>query len=131
MVGDRYFKRLGTFSGVAACDLTLIESETMETIEDEYGVSLEYGELRRNIVTREVRLNDLVGTEFSIGEVSLRGTSLCEPCAHILKTEQPEMLRGLAHKSGLRARILTDGIIRVGDVIQRAQALTSGAETSR
>lgn len=120
LVGDRYFKRVGTFSGQAggARDLTLIESETIEALEVDYKVGLRYGDLRRNLVTLGVRLPDLVEQEFSVGEVIVRGTALCEPCAHIIKARRPEMLRAMTHKSGLRARILTDGMIRVGDIIQ-------------
>ena len=72
----------------------------------------------RNIVTRNVPLNHLVGKEFTIGEVRIRGIRLCEPCDHLQKLTGKKVLKGLIHRGGLRAQILTKGTIRVGDKIQ-------------
>jgi MOSC domain-containing protein YiiM len=76
---------------------------------------------RRNIVTDGVSLNDLVGKEFYVGEVRIRGIRLCEPCSYLAKISFPEILKGLVHKGGLRAQILSEGLIRVGDTIHVAE----------
>ena len=100
-------------------EITLIESESFEGLKREIGLDLNPSEGRRNIVTRGVALNHLVGQEFTVGSVKLRGHRLCEPCAHLQKiSQQPAILGGLIHRGGLRAEILSDGIIRVGDVIE-------------
>jgi MOSC domain-containing protein YiiM len=119
--GDRYFKRAGTYSRHPGSgrQITLIESEAVEALEQEYGVALGSGESRRNLVTRGVPLNHLVNREFRVGSVTLRGTRLCEPCLHLERlTARKGTRRGLVHRGGLRADILTDGVIRVGDAIQ-------------
>lgn len=119
--GDRYFKRTGTFSDPKwgpDFEVTLIEIETIEALAGEKGIALEPKEARRNIVTRGIALNHLVGREFRIGDVALlRGIRLCEPCSHIERLTQPGVLSGLIHRGGLRARILTRGTIRVGDAV--------------
>jgi len=117
--GDRYAAKLGTFSKDPGSgrDVTLIESEAIEALKRDYQVELEAGESRRNIVTRGISLNHLVGKEFRVGEVVLRGTRLCEPCAHMEKLTVKGALRGLIHRGGLRAEIVKGGTIRVGDVI--------------
>jgi MOSC domain-containing protein YiiM len=119
--GDRYFKRTGTYSPHPGSgrQITLIESEAVEALEQEYGVALGPGESRRNVVTRGVPLNHLVDREFRVGSVTLRGTRLCEPCLHLERlTARKGTRRGLVHRGGLRADILTDGVIRVGDAIR-------------
>ena len=73
---------------------------------------------RRNVVTLGVRLNDLVGQEFCVGAVRIRGLRLCEPCSYLAKRSVPEVLKGLVHKGGLRAQILSEGVIGVGDRIE-------------
>ena len=117
--GDRYFTKLGTYSNSPGSgrDVTLIEIEAVEALKREYDVVLDPGRSRRNIVTRGVALNHLVGREFEIGEVVLRGTRLCEPCAHMEKLTVKGALRGLIHRGGLRAEIISGGVIRVGDAI--------------
>jgi MOSC domain-containing protein YiiM len=72
---------------------------------------------RRNIVTHGIALNHLVEKQFNIGAVILRGTRLCEPCVHLEKLSQAGAMRGLIHRGGLRAEIVTGGTIRVGDEI--------------
>ena len=117
--GDRYFNQEGTFSKpLPDYELTLIEIEAIEDFKREFGVELEAGDGRRNVVTRGVSLNDLVGQEFQVGEVRLRGIRLCEPCSHLARLSHRAVVRGLRHKGGLRAQILTDGKIRVGDTVQ-------------
>lgn len=116
--GDRYALKQGTFyKPEPAYELTLIEAEAIEALPRDYNVELAAGEARRNIVTRGVPLNHLVGREFTIGNVRIRGIRLCEPCEHLQKLTGKPMIKGLRHRGGLRAQILTQGTIRVGDTI--------------
>jgi MOSC domain-containing protein YiiM len=119
--GDRYFNGAGVFSGKAApgrevTEVTLIEDEVIEHLQRNLGLDVSAPDSRRNIVTRSVALNDLVGVEFWVGETRLRGAGLCEPCASLVKSpENRHLLRGLVHKGGLRAQILSEGVIGIGD----------------
>ncbi|HEV8341863.1 MAG TPA: MOSC domain-containing protein [Candidatus Binatia bacterium] len=117
--GDRYFNQVGTYSNRPGTgrEVTLIEIEAIEALKRDYDIGLRPGESRRNIVTRGVPLNHLLGREFKVGEVRLRGARLCEPCSHLQKLTQQGVMRGLIHRGGLRAEILTGGVIRVDDVI--------------
>jgi MOSC domain-containing protein YiiM len=117
--GDRYFAELGTFSRDPGSGrhVTLIESEAIEGLKREYAVEIAPGQTRRNIVTRDVALNHLVDREFFVGKVRLRGTRLCEPCAHLERLTAHGAMRGLIHRGGLRAEIVTGGTIRIGDEI--------------
>ena len=116
--GDRYAKGQGTFyKPLPDFELTLIEAEAVEALKRDYGVDIAPGETRRNLVTRGVALNHLVGHEFQIGEVKIRGIRLCEPCDHLQRLTGPPVMKGLRHRGGLRAQILTQGTIHVGDVI--------------
>ena len=118
--GDRYAVNAGTFSEKPGTgrQITLIETEAIEAYEAELGESLTATETRRNLVTRGVRLNDLVGREFLVGEVRVLGCRLCEPCTHLVRlTGKEQVLPGLAKRGGLRAELLSDGVIRVGDRI--------------
>lgn len=119
--GDRYFEGHGTFSNAYARghDLTLIEAEALEGLKLPSG-RLASEEARRNVVTRGIDLNALVGKRFVIGEVECVGQRLCEPCAHLERLTEPGTLRGLIHRGGLRADVLTDGTLRVGDEIRVA-----------
>jgi MOSC domain-containing protein YiiM len=118
--GDRYAAKLGTYSNEPGSgrDVTLIEIEAIEALRRDYQIALEAGFTRRNIVTRGVYLNHLIGKEFSVGSVVLRGTRLCDPCAHMEKLTVKGALRGLIHRGGLRAEIVSGGMMRVGDVIR-------------
>jgi hypothetical protein len=108
--GDRYAAGRGTFSGPGrGYELTLVEAETL----DELNVSWERA--RRNVVTRGVSLNPLVGRRFRIGEVECIGRRLCEPCAHLEKVSGAGLLRPLVHRGGLRADIMVGGTIELGD----------------
>jgi MOSC domain len=108
--GDRYAVGRGTFSGPGrGYQLTLVEAETL----DELTVAWERA--RRNIVTRGVSLNPLVGRRFRIGEVECIGRRLCEPCAHLERVSGAGLLRPLVHRGGLRADILVGGTIELGD----------------
>jgi MOSC domain-containing protein YiiM len=116
--GDRYALKLGTFyKPKPDYELTLIEAEAIEALRRDYQVELTAGDARRNIVTRNVPLNHLVGKEFTIGEVRIRGIRLCEPCDHLEKVTGTPVIKGLLHRGGLRAQVLTRGTIRVGDVV--------------
>ena len=116
--GDRYALQQGTFyKPEPAFELTLIEAEAIEAIKTEYKVDLAPGEARRNLVTRGVPLNHLVGREFRIGDVLIRGIRLCEPCSHLEELTQQPVMKSLRHRGGLRAQILKEGTIRVGDPV--------------
>lgn len=124
--GDRYFSEIetGTFvewepdeERLAGYDLTLIEQETVDAIEREANVALAPGEHRRNIETRNVALNHLVGERFRVGDVVCRGDRLCEPCNYLERITQDGVLNALTHRGGLRADILDGGTIRPGDEV--------------
>ncbi len=118
--GDRYATRKGSFSAKPkpGRQLTLVEAEAIEALERELGLVLAPGETRRNLVTRGVPLNHLVGRDFTVGEVRLRGHELCEPCNDLARmSSKPQILPGLTHRGGLRAEILAGGVIRVGDLV--------------
>jgi hypothetical protein len=111
--GDRYFAGAGTWSDYpvqTGIDLTLIEAEVLDA------VGLAGAEARRNLVTRGIRLNELVGRRFRIGEIACYGDRLCEPCSHLARLTSVS-IDALLHRGGLRANILSDGEIIVGDRI--------------
>jgi MOSC domain-containing protein YiiM len=109
--GDRYFDADG------ASAVTLIEAEALVRLEREHGIPLQPAEARRNLLTRGVALNGLVGREFRVGEVVLRGVALCEPCLHLQQSTRRGVLRGLVRRGGLRAEIVSGGWMRSGDPI--------------
>jgi MOSC domain-containing protein YiiM len=117
--GDRYFNKLGTYSNDPGSgrDVTLIEIEAIEALKRDYQIELEPSQARRNIVTQGVALNHLVDREFKIGDVILRGTRLCDPCSHLEKLTRKGVMRGLIHRGGLRAEIISGGTLRPGDTI--------------
>ena len=120
--GDRYFEQKGTFSKPQPDrELTLIEAEAIEAMKRESGVDYGLSDSRRNLVTRGVPLNHLVGREFWIGAVKARGLRLCEPCSHLQKLSHEKVLPGLVHRGGLRAQILNEGMIRVGEVVKECE----------
>ena len=113
--GDRHVTGNGTFpSGLPGSALTLIEAEVCES----FAPPLAADEHRRNVVTRGIELNDLVGHDFLLGELRCRGMRLCEPCTVIDGYSERAVLRALVHRGGLRADILEDGELRVGDRVQ-------------
>jgi MOSC domain-containing protein len=120
--GDRYFRAGGdgTFyeEEKHGQDLTLIEAEAIEGLSADTGIELGPGEARRNVVTRGVALNDLVGRRFTVGEVEAVGNRLCDPCSHLEKLTQPGVLKGLVERGGLRADVVRGGAIRVGDELR-------------
>ena len=106
--GDRHFCADGAAPGQA---LTLIEAEALED------VGLTGAQSRRQMVVRGVRLNDLVGRRFRVGDVECAGVELCEPCLHLQRLTRPGIIKDLIHRGGLNADILTDGQIHVGDQV--------------
>lgn len=117
--GDRYVRGAGTFSDPngRGYDLTLVEAEALEELAAR-GVSLEPQEARRNVVVRDISLDALIGRRFRIGEVECFGQRRCEPCAHLERLTQKGVLRGLVHRGGLRADILSNGEIHTGDHVE-------------
>jgi MOSC domain-containing protein YiiM len=116
LVGDRYFAKEGTFSAKDGPDreVTLIEAEALEGLAHEYEITLEPFQARRNLLTRGVPLNHLVGKMFKVGNVVLRGIRLCEPCGHLERLTIKGVEKGLKHRGGLRAQILAGGVLEVG-----------------
>ena len=116
LVGDRYFEGCGTFSDCEpkgpGREITLIEGEVLAEL------ALSAAEARRNVVTEGVRLNELVGLKFRIGEVLIEGIRLCPPCTHLDQVTGKALLKPLADRGGLRANVLSDGVLRVGDAIR-------------
>ena len=106
--GDRHFHPEGAPAGQA---LTLVEAEEVER------VGLAPGATRRQVTVRGVRLNDLVGKRFRVGELECVGVELCEPCLHLQSMTRPGIIDDLLHRAGLNADVLTDGTISVGDEI--------------
>jgi hypothetical protein len=113
--GDRHVAGTGTFpSGLPGSALTLIEAEVCES----FAPALDPTEHRRNVVTRGIDLNALVGHEFLLGDVRCRGMRLCEPCRVLERYASRPLLRPLVHRGGLRADVLEDGVVSVGDVVR-------------
>jgi hypothetical protein len=110
--GDRYANGSGTFfeDGKDGQDVTLIEAEALEAT----GLSAE--DSGRNVVTRGIGLNDLVGKRFRIGAVELEGNRLCEPCATL--RDRTGVFRELVGRGGLRADVLVAGELHAGDEIE-------------
>src|SRR5208283_1418223 len=103
--GDRYFRGNGTFSSNPQkpdFEITLIQQEHVEMFASTSGVTFTPRDARRNLVTVGVDLNSLVGRDFRVGSVLIRGVRLCEPCNYLAKRTSPQILRGLVHKGGLR-----------------------------
>ena len=119
LLGDRYERGAGTFSNPRGrgYDLTLMEAEALEELAEK-GVELAPVEARRNLVVRGIALDDLIGRRFRIGEVECFGQRRCEPCSHLERLTRPGVLRGLVHRGGLRADVLSGGGIRTGDRIE-------------
>ena len=108
MVGDRYAE---------SRDITLIEAEALEGLLTDTGIELSPAESRRQVLTRGIRLNDLVGRRFVVGGVECVGEELCEPCNHLQSVTRPGVLRGMVHRAGLRADIVSGGRIAIGDAV--------------
>jgi MOSC domain-containing protein YiiM len=106
--GDRYGDK----------DITLFEAEAIEGLRADTGLELKPSEIRRNVMTRGVSLNDLLGHRIRVGEVEAVVTELCHPCSHLQKLTQPGVLRGLVNRGGLNADVVAGGAIGVGDTVE-------------
>jgi MOSC domain-containing protein YiiM len=116
--GDAHFRAPGTRrrpGNQNGRDITLIEAEAIEGLAADTGIELEPWEGRRNVLTRGIALNDLVGRRFRVGGAECVGRRLCDPCSHLQSLTQPGVLRGLVDRGGLRADVVVGGAIAVGD----------------
>jgi hypothetical protein len=123
--GDRYFLGAGYYSPrpyprEGGRHVTLIEAEVLDALRLDEGIILAAAESRRNLVTRGIALNTLLDRQFMIGNVRCEGVGLCEPCTYLEELTGQSLLRPLVHRGGLRAKIMTDGIISLGDSVQIA-----------
>ena len=120
--GDRYAAGTGFYSqrptDPGAREVTLIEAETLDALRAEHGIELGVAQHRRNLTVRGVRLGELLGQRFSVGEVVLEGVRDCPPCEHLELMTGKRVLRPLLERGGLRARIVVGGRMRVGDAVQ-------------
>lgn len=125
IVGDRYYSAQGTFSerlkDLPDFELTLIEQEQIQRFNDITSLDYSGYDFRRNIVTEGINLNELVDKTFTVGNVSCRGIRLCEPCGHLAKQLGTEILDHMINRGGLRAQILSDGQIQLGDTLTLAR----------
>ena len=112
--GDRYFDA-GPDNAI-----TLIQAEALEGLLADTGIELSHEASRRQVLTRGIDLNALVGKRFLVGDVLCEGVELCEPCNHLQGITQPGVLRGLVHRAGLRAQVLEGGTIAPGDAVRPA-----------
>ncbi len=113
--GNRYYWDDGAAPPGRA--VTLIASEAVEAVANEGDVSIEPAATRRNVLTRGIDVNALVGKRFRIGSVECEGVELCEPCQTLEAMTQPGVIKAFVHRGGLNADILTDGEISVGDAV--------------
>ena len=115
IVGDRHFKDFND----PYCQLSLIESENIDYYNLKYGLDIPYINFRRNIVTKGIQLNELVGKKLKIGKVNLEGIDLCRPCRHLTEMlSQDNILKEFLRRGGLRCQILSSSSINIGDDIQ-------------
>jgi MOSC domain-containing protein YiiM len=116
--GNRYYWADGDAPPGRA--VTLVAVEAMDAVASEGEVSIEPAATRRNVLTRGIDVNGLVGKRFRIGDVECEGVELCEPCSHLESMTQRGAIKALVHRAGLNADILNDGEIRVGDPVALA-----------
>ncbi|MDX1587347.1 MAG: MOSC domain-containing protein [Oleiphilaceae bacterium] len=125
IVGDRHYRPRGT---APATQITLIAEEAVSAFNQAHGLSVPPGEFRRNLITCGVDLNALPGREFSVGAVRLRGIEPCDPCSVLGRILQqpdltpPQVVKALMGQGGLRAEVLSTGVIRVGDAVVTGDA---------
>ena len=115
IVGDRHFKEFNDPFN----QLSLIESENVDYYNIKYGLNIPYIDFRRNIITKGIKLNDLVGKKLKIGSVELEGMDLCRPCRHLTEMlDQENILKEFLRRGGLRCQILSSSSISIGDEIK-------------
>ena len=115
ILGDRHYKDFND----PYCQLSLIEAENIDYYNLKYSLNIPYVNFRRNIVTKGVQLNDLVGKKFSIGNVKVEGIDLCRPCRHLTEVlNQSNIIKEFLRRGGLRCQILSSSEIHVGDEIK-------------
>ena len=115
IIGDRHFKDYND----PYCQLTLIESENIDFYNTKYGLNISYVDFRRNIITKEIRLNNLIGKKFLIGKAEVEGIDLCRPCRHLTEVlNQRNILKEFLRRGGLRCRVLNSSLIKIGDKIK-------------
>jgi MOSC domain-containing protein YiiM len=112
LTGDRYFGR---------GDITLIEQEALDAFREDTGIDVTHAEMRRQVLTTGIRLNDLLNKRFRVGGVEAVGAEWCEPCNHIEGLTYPGVLKGMVHRAGLRADIVQPGTISVGDEVDEVR----------
>ena len=118
--GDRYFLGVGSYSRWPGTgrEVSLIEAEVIEALRRDHGLDLGDGRSRRNVVTSGIPLLGLIGRHFRIGTAVFRGERPCEPCAYLERRIGPGLLEALKGKGGLRAKVVEEGVLRVGDAIE-------------
>ena len=115
IIGDRHFRDKNNPKN----QLTLIESENIDYYNKKFDVQIPYINFRRNIITKGIKLNDLIGKQLIIGEVRVRGNDLCRPCKHLQEIlNRKDIIKEFLKKGGLRCEILTSGKMEVGDKIK-------------
>jgi MOSC domain-containing protein YiiM len=126
LLGDRHCRPADApplAPGDRVPDVSLVEAEVLDALRDDYSIDLAGSETRRNVVTRGVRLNDLIGRQFRLGGLLCEGVEVCQPCAHMQQKVGKPVLKPLVHRGGLRARILVSGTARAGDSIEAVEAV--------
>lgn len=122
LAGDRYGEGIGAaqFQGrrKPENEVTLIAREAIDAANGEYDMAIEHLDTRRNLLTQDVPLNDLVGKTFRVGSVQLKGLELCEPCGYLERRTYPFIRMALKHRGGLRCCVIEGGAIAVGDTIE-------------
>ena len=115
VVGDRHFDNYND----PYCQLSLIEAENIDEYNLKFGLNIPYLDFRRNIITKGIKLNDLVGKRLLVGNVEVEGIDLCRPCRHLTEMlDQENILKEFRRKGGLRCQILSSSKIKVGDTIK-------------
>ena len=126
LVGDRKANHTGN-DPIPGREVTLVESESLEMLSRDHGIDLPPGGTRRNITTRGVHLNELVGKTFRVGEVTMTGVKLCEPCEHLQELTGKQLIKPLTHKAGIRAMLVRGGFIRTGDAVELVEEAVEAA----
>ena len=127
LLGDRHCRPADApplAPGDRVPDVSLVEAEVLEALLADHDIDLPAHQTRRNIVTRGVRLNELIGRRFRLGGMQCEGIEVCEPCVHVQRKVGKPILKPLVHRGGLRARIVAGGTLCLGDAIEAVEAAT-------